>query len=161
MASSRTPTMPPPTVGLGAFNLTEPKVRRQEHKFHSGPLRVMVERELFHLHPGYTFAKLSAKALWDAAQKLLGTLRLSLCGFDSLSPCISLPPSLCPSLSFSLISLYLCSWTVWSPSERTDAVAAEVTSVPPWSSQLYLTWVAASSECWGSLKSEGQREGCG
>lgn len=76
----------------------------------------MVERELFHLHPGYTFAKLSAKALWDAAQKLLGTLGLSLCGFDSVSFHFSSSfsmsisvflPDLCLSLSLdSLVSLW-------------------------------------------------------
>ena len=50
-------------LGLGASNLAEPKIVKQEHTFHSESLRAMMGRNLFSLYPGYTLQKLSTKAL--------------------------------------------------------------------------------------------------
>ena len=44
-------------LGLGASNLAEPKIVRQEHTFHSEPLRAMMGRNLFSLYASYIFAK--------------------------------------------------------------------------------------------------------
>ena len=89
-------------LGLGASNLAEPKIMRQEHAFHSKPLRVMVGRNpLQPLPRSHLFESWAPRGTEGVGYTLSPSVVLTLCAFSS---------SFSVSVSFCLISASLSLW---------------------------------------------------